>query len=199
MRPALCQRQLVVYLLHWPQHPLLLALLTERVLCSVAVTDTFPCPAIPTAYSRVAVVLLVAAVLLFFMLLTELSLCQLRTAGGGRNTASSVSLASASPPLDIKKAPAGFQCSREGPLDIFSRYQHTTPRRINHLTKWTSWFPEQQGSQFCQRPVLPPVCGCPLNPEVVRHVLRRAAAVFIVLAVERIQHWIYVNTLDKKS
>ena len=72
-------------------------------------------------------------------------------------------------------------------------------RQVNHLTKWTLWFPEQQGGQFCQCPILPPVCGRPLNAEVVRHVLRRAAAVFIVLAVERIQHWIYVNTLDKKS
>ena len=50
----------------------------------------------------------------------------------GRNTVSSVSLASASPPLGIKKAPAGFRCSREGPLDIFSRYQHTTPNKENH-------------------------------------------------------------------
>ena len=65
MRPALCQRQPVVYLLHRPQQPLLPAFLTERVLCGVTVTDSFPRPAVPTAYSRVAVVLLVAAVLLF--------------------------------------------------------------------------------------------------------------------------------------
>ena len=38
MRLALCQCQLMVYLLHWPQQPFLSALLTERVLCSVAVT-----------------------------------------------------------------------------------------------------------------------------------------------------------------
>ena len=198
MRPALCQRQLVVYLLHWPQHPPSSGTphRTSALQRSGHGYVSMPChtygvqpgcgrtsrsggsPVFHAPHRTV-----------------PLSASDSR----GRNTASSVSLASASPPLDIKKAPAGFQCSREGPLDIFSRYQHTTPRRINHLTKWTSWFPEQQGSQFCQRPILPPVCGCPLNPEVVRHVLRRAAAVFIVLAVERIQHWIYVNTLDKKS
>ena len=55
MRPALCQWQPVVYLLHRPQQSFLLALLTERILCSVAVTDTLPRPAVPTAYSRIAV------------------------------------------------------------------------------------------------------------------------------------------------
>lgn len=53
----------------------------------------------------------------------------------GRNTASSVSLASASPPHGIKKAPTGFFCSREGPLDIFSCYQHTTPKAKCHARK----------------------------------------------------------------
>ena len=83
MRPALCQRQLVVYLLHRPQHTFIPALLTERMLCGVTVTDSLPCPPIPTAYSRVTVVLLVAAVLLLPMLLTKAPLCQLRTAGEG--------------------------------------------------------------------------------------------------------------------
>lgn len=38
----------------------------------------------------------------------------------GRNTASSVSLALLSPPLGIKKAPAGFQCPHEGRLSLCS-------------------------------------------------------------------------------
>ena len=77
MGAALCQRHPVVYLLHRMQQPFLITLLTERMLYSVSVTDSFPRPAIPTAYSRVSVILLVAAVLLLLMLLTEPSLCQL--------------------------------------------------------------------------------------------------------------------------
>ena len=67
-----------MYLLHWTQQSLLLALLTEWVLGDVAVTDTFPFPSIFTAYT---VVLLVAAVLLFFMLLTKTPFCQLWASG----------------------------------------------------------------------------------------------------------------------
>ena len=83
MCAALGQRFLVMHLLHGTQQSLLVALLTERVLLRIAVTNSFPRPAVPTAYSRVTVVLLVAAVLLFLMLLTEPSVCQLRTAGKG--------------------------------------------------------------------------------------------------------------------
>ena len=83
MRPALRQWQLVVYLLNRTQNTFLVTLLTERMLCSVTVTDSFPCPPIPTAYSRVTVVLLVAAVLLFLMLLTEPPVRQLRASGEG--------------------------------------------------------------------------------------------------------------------
>ena len=71
MRPALCQRQLVVYLLNRTQQTLLITLLTERMLGCVAVTDSFPHPPVPTAYSRVTVVLLVAMVLLSPILVTE--------------------------------------------------------------------------------------------------------------------------------
>lgn len=78
-----CQRQLVVYFFHRPQQPLPLALLAEGMLCGITVTDSFPCPPVPTAYSRVAVVLLIAAVLLLPMLLTKPPLCQLGTAGEG--------------------------------------------------------------------------------------------------------------------
>ena len=48
-----------------------------------------------------------------------------------RNTASLVSLASPPPPLR-QKAPAGSRFSHEGPLDIFSCYQHTTPGKEKH-------------------------------------------------------------------
>ena len=71
MSSTLGQRFLVVYLLGLHQDSLVIALLTERVLCYIAVTDPLPCPSIPTAYSRISVVLLVAFVLLFLMLLTE--------------------------------------------------------------------------------------------------------------------------------
>ena len=71
MSAALCQRQLVVYLFHRMQQPFPVTLLTEWVLCGVTVTDSFPGTPIPTAYSRVTVVLLVATVLLSPILVTE--------------------------------------------------------------------------------------------------------------------------------
>lgn len=71
MSSTLGQRFLVVYLLGLHQDSLGIALLTKRVLCCIAVTDSLPCPSIPTAYSRISVVLLVAFVLLFLMLLAE--------------------------------------------------------------------------------------------------------------------------------
>ena len=74
------QWELMMYLLHWTQQSLLLALLTEWVLGGVAVTDMFPFPSIFTAYT---VILLVASVLLLFMLLTKTPLGQLRASGKG--------------------------------------------------------------------------------------------------------------------
>lgn len=71
MSSTLGQRFLVVYLFGLHQDSLGIALLTERVLRYITVTDSLPCPSIPTAYSRVSVVLLVAFVLLFLMFLTE--------------------------------------------------------------------------------------------------------------------------------
>ena len=55
-----------------------------------------------------------------------------------RNTASLVSLASPPPPLR-QEASAGFQFSREGPLDIFSCYQHTTPGKEKHPRYYSHW------------------------------------------------------------
>ena len=48
----------------------LIALFTERMCFNIAVSDSFPSSAVPTAYSRITVVLLVAGILLFLMLLT---------------------------------------------------------------------------------------------------------------------------------
>lgn len=77
---ALGQRQLVMHLFYRTKQAFPVALLTERVLGYIAVTDSFPRPAIPTAYSRVPVVLLVALVLLPLVFLTEPSLCQVGAA-----------------------------------------------------------------------------------------------------------------------
>lgn len=48
----------------------LIALFTERMCFHIAVSDSFPSSAVPTAYSRITVVLLVAGILLFLMLFT---------------------------------------------------------------------------------------------------------------------------------
>ena len=55
---------------------MLQALLTQRMLRYIAVTNTFPNPAVSTAYSRVPVVLLVAAVLYLLVFLAEPSFRQ---------------------------------------------------------------------------------------------------------------------------
>ena len=65
-------------------HPaFLLALLTQRMRRNVSVAYPFPRSAVPTAYSRVTVVLLVAAGFLFLMLLTEPSIREIRAAWVG--------------------------------------------------------------------------------------------------------------------
>ena len=81
--PTFGQMYLVMNLLHWTQHTVLLALLTQRMVRCVAVTDTLPCPAIPTAYSRVTVILLVAAAFLLGVFLTEPAVRKPWTAGYG--------------------------------------------------------------------------------------------------------------------
>lgn len=52
---------------------------TEWMAFNITVTDTFPSPSIPTAYSRISVILLVAFVFFLRMLLTEPSISQFRT------------------------------------------------------------------------------------------------------------------------
>ena len=63
-------------------HPaFLLALFAQRMHRDVAVAYPFPRSAVSAAYSRVTVVLLVAAGFQFFMLLTEPPVRQVGTAG----------------------------------------------------------------------------------------------------------------------
>ena len=71
MRPALGQKFLVMYFLDRHKNPFLIALLTERVRLYIAVADSFPRPPVPTTYSRVSAILLVASVHKLCMFLTE--------------------------------------------------------------------------------------------------------------------------------
>ena len=81
MSTSFREGQLVVDLFGGCQLSVLLAQLTQRVGFCVAVTDAFPSSAIPTAYSRVTVVLLIALGFLLCVFLTEPSMGQLGTAG----------------------------------------------------------------------------------------------------------------------
>ena len=71
MSSTLGQRCAVVYLFGGDKPSLLLAQLTQRVLCCIAVTDAFPSASVPTAYGRVSVILLVAFGFLLCVFLTE--------------------------------------------------------------------------------------------------------------------------------
>ena len=83
MRPAFRQRFLMVYFLDRHKNSFPIALLTERVRLYIAVTDSFPCTPVPTAYSRVPAILLVAFVHKSRVFLTEPPVSQFRTAGVG--------------------------------------------------------------------------------------------------------------------
>ena len=123
---ALGQRQLVMHLFHRTKQTFPVALLTEWVLGYIAVADSFPCPAVSTAYSRVPVVLLVALVLLFLVFLTEPSLCQVGTAGERTGALwfswhlATSFFAQRKPPQDYSHEGSRFLCS-------FRCYKHTTP------------------------------------------------------------------------
>jgi len=71
MSSTLREWELVMYLLGRNVASFLQALLTQWMGSSVAITDSFPCSSVPTVYSRVSVVLLVAFVLKFFVFLTK--------------------------------------------------------------------------------------------------------------------------------
>ena len=83
MRPAFGQRFLMVYFLNRHKNSFPIALLTERVRLYIAVADSFPRPAIPTAYSRVPAILLVVFVHKLRVFLTEPPVRKFRTAGVG--------------------------------------------------------------------------------------------------------------------
>ena len=116
MCPALGKRDLMMNFLYRTQDPMLQALLTQRVLKYIAVTNTFPSPAVSTAYSRVPVVLLVAAVLYSLVFLAKTFL---PSAWGirGKNRDALVSLASRHLLWTKRKPPQ--DCSHEGRLIHF--------------------------------------------------------------------------------
>ena len=59
---------------------------TERMLTYILVSDSFPGSAVSSLGSRVSAILFIAFVFFLFMLLTESSLCQIRTARVGART-----------------------------------------------------------------------------------------------------------------
>lgn len=79
MSSTFCQRQLVMYFLNRNDDSLGIALLTERMRLCIGITNPLPRSAVPAVYSRVSVVLLVAAVIEFCVFLTEPVVCQLGT------------------------------------------------------------------------------------------------------------------------
>lgn len=81
MRPAFGQRFFMVYFLDRHKNSFLITNFTERVRLYIAVTDSFPCTPIPTAYSRIPAILLIAFVLQLRVFLTEPSVGKFRTAG----------------------------------------------------------------------------------------------------------------------
>lgn len=81
MRPAFGQRFLMVYFLDRHKNSFPIALLTERVRLYIAVTDSFPCSPVPTVYSRVPAILLVAFVHKLRVFLTEPPVGKFWTAG----------------------------------------------------------------------------------------------------------------------
>lgn len=75
MRTAFGKRYDVMHLLDRYDDPTLEAFLAERMLLCIGSTDTAPSPSVPTAYSRIPVVLLVASIFFFLMFLTLSSVC----------------------------------------------------------------------------------------------------------------------------
>ena len=78
---AFSQRLFVVHLFGGGQSAIPQAQLTQRMLLDVPVADALPGAAIPTAYSRVTVVLLVAFGFRFGVLLAEPAIRQLGASG----------------------------------------------------------------------------------------------------------------------
>lgn len=79
MCTALRKRYDVMHLLDRHDNPTLETFLAERMLLHVGRSDSRPGSPVPTAYSRISVVLLVACVLLFLMFLAVPSVSQVGT------------------------------------------------------------------------------------------------------------------------
>ena len=60
----------MVDLIHRHNDSVLITLFAERMRFHIAVSNSFPSSSVPTAYSRITVILLVAGILLFLMLFT---------------------------------------------------------------------------------------------------------------------------------
>lgn len=80
MSTTLGQGYNVMHLLNRYDDPTLKTLLAKRMLLCIGCTDTAPSTSIPTVYSRIPVVLLVASVLLFLMFLAVPPVSQVGTA-----------------------------------------------------------------------------------------------------------------------
>jgi hypothetical protein len=61
---------LMMNLIYRNDDPFLKAQLTKRMGLNIAVTDSFPCPSVPAAYSFISAILLVGTVGLLLMFLT---------------------------------------------------------------------------------------------------------------------------------
>lgn len=129
--------------LYRTQNPMLQALLTQRMLKYIAVTNTFPSPAVSTAYSRVPVVLLVAAVLYFLVFLAEPSFRQPGASGVRTGTLWFPWHPATS--FGQKESPAGLLPRR--PSHIFSCYKNTTPEG-KHFTHYA--FPNSRTVRCCR-------------------------------------------------
>ena len=83
MCAAFSKRELVVDLFGRNVEPVLKALLTQRVLGDIAVSDTLPSTSIPAFGLRTAVIFFIACVFLFLMHRTVPTVSQVGTAGIG--------------------------------------------------------------------------------------------------------------------
>lgn len=137
VRPALGERELVVYLLGRRINTVLQALLAQRVGGGVAVTDTFPRPTVPLAHRWVTVVPLVAFILQPLMLLA-VTLTVLHQIGTARKGTWVLRLSWHMLHLPCKaKAPEGMLPSRHCLCSAFHAISITGPiakcvRRITH-------------------------------------------------------------------
>ena len=114
VRSALRDRQDVVNLLHRGKPTCLKTHFAERMCRRVPVTDTSPCVAVLLVYVRTALVLVVLAAFFYAVLVTVLSVTEIRTTGMGTW---SLGLARHLHLLSTTKATAGL---RDGSLHDLS-------------------------------------------------------------------------------